>query len=114
MQPTKEQRTGYPVQFVQIRTRVNGIPQECGGYTVAVKQRNDGRLSVATAQCPADRPFIRRQGKQVAHARLRQGKYMIVDVAGLSELVEKLSDKIASGEMRVRVDMSHLALPSGS
>lgn len=103
-----QERPGFKIQFIDIRARNNGIPQDNGGYTLAVKQRLDGQITVATAQCPAAKRFDRQQGRRTAQQRLRQGKYLVVQTKHeLTELAQKLADKISLGNS-VRVSLEHI------
>jgi len=108
-QQAQGQHAAHPVHYIHIRTRSNGIPQPKGGYCLAVKRRVDGQWSVAVAQCPADRAYDKRLGKTIASARLRNGKYLVcADVPALRELADKLNEKISTGTLQVRVDLSQL------
>jgi hypothetical protein len=103
-----ESQSGANIQYVHIRARNNGIPVDTGGFTLAVKARSDGKYSVAIAQCPSDKICAKSLGKKMASKKLSEGKYMVKELPELQELADKLAEKICTGNVKLRIDISHI------
>lgn len=101
------ERNGNPVKFFHLRTRNNGVPQEKGGYTVAVKSRPNGMYAVSICQCNSKQTYDERLGEKVAEQRVGSGKFFVQSKAELVATLNTLHNKLSSGVV-VRLDLSSL------
>ena len=85
------------VKFLHLRQRHNGIPSDRGGYTVAIKERGNGKFSVCLCQCNTNQRYDERLGEKVAEARLGRGQFFVQDKAQLLETIQTLHSKLSTG-----------------
>lgn len=83
------------VRFFHLRSRINGIAQDKGGYTVAFKSRGNGSYSITICQCNSNQRYDERLGEKISEMRLGRGQFMVQTredfIATLNTLHTKLS-----------------------
>lgn len=90
-----EQTSGTRV--LHLRRRNNGIPENTGGYAVAIKERQDGRFNVTISQCHEKQRYDEKLGEKIALRRMKEGKYFVNTFADLRATLDTLHDKLCSG-----------------
>jgi hypothetical protein len=97
----------YFGEVLHERVSIGGKDPICP-FTRAVKARSDGKYSVAIAQCPSDKICAKSLGKKMASKKLSEGRYMVKELPELQELADKLAEKICTGNVKLRIDISHI------
>ena len=93
MQTSSEKQVG--VQVFHIRRKVDGIPEMSGGYTVIVKERQDGRYNVTISQCHVRQRYDEKLGEKIALSRMKQGLYFATDWKGVEDTLNTLRSKVS-------------------
>ena len=96
------------VRFVHLRTRHNAIPQEKGGYTVAVKSRPNGSYSVSICQCNTNQRYDEKLGEKVAETRLSRGQFFVQSKDDLMATLQTLHDKLCTGDVVPKLSLDML------
>lgn len=98
--------TQQQVKFVHLRTRRNGVALDKGGYTIALKEREDGQHAVTICQCNTNQLYDARLGEKVAATRMKRGQFFVQDVAGVTQTLNTLHNKLCSGTVpRLNLDV---------
>jgi hypothetical protein len=93
--------------FIHLRTRHNGIPSDKGGYSVAIKPRPNGLLSVSICQCNTNQRFDPKLGEKVSETRLNRGQFFVQTRAELIQTLTTLHEKLSTGAV-VRLSFDEL------
>lgn len=85
------------VQFVHLRSRVNGVAADRGGYTVAVKERADGMFAITICQCNNNQRYDEKLGEKIAEMRMGRGQFFVQSHDELVASLGTLHNKLCSG-----------------
>jgi hypothetical protein len=84
-------------KFVHIRVRNNGIPSDKGGYTVAIRDRQNGQYSVSICQCNTNQRYDEKLGEKIAEMRVNRGQFFVQDKEQLTATLSMLHEKLSTG-----------------
>jgi hypothetical protein len=76
---------------------VNGIARDNGGYTIAVRVREDNNYSVTICQCNSTQRYDPKLGEKVAAARMKRGQFFVQNKDTLVETLNTLHNKLCTG-----------------
>lgn len=92
-----QEKSGSKTKFMHLRVRHNGVAQDKGGYTVAVKDRGNGLYSVSICQCNTNQRYDERLGEKIAEMRIGRGQFFVQDKAQLEATLQSLHEKLCTG-----------------
>ncbi len=96
-------------KYVHLRTRLNGVPQERGGYTLAIRPRKDGNYFITICQCNSWQKYDEKLGEKIAFNRMEKGQYFVLDKVRMIETFHLLHRKLCVGTSELREDVySHV------
>lgn len=107
MSNVKTHTEPHRVAFFHIRSRVDGVPTDKGGYTVAYKQRPNGDYSVSICQCNTNQRYDEKLGEKVAEQRIGRGQFFVQSKDEFVATLNTLHNKLSSGKP-IRLDTSAL------
>jgi hypothetical protein len=87
------------IKFIHLRQRNNGIAQDKGGYTVAIKERSNGVFSVTICQCNTNQRYDEKLGEKVAAQRLNRGQFFVQKHDELASTLNTLHTKLCIGSV---------------
>jgi hypothetical protein len=100
--------SGVVTKFVHLRVRVNGIPSDKGGYTIAIRDRQNGQYSVSICQCNTNQRYDEKLGEKIAEMRVNRGQFFVQDKAQLTATLSMLHEKLCSGGYVPRINLEVL------
>lgn len=97
--------TSRQSKYFHLRTRINGVAQDKGGYTVALRRRDGTSYSVSICQCNTNQKYDERLGEKVADMRISRGQFFVQERAQLITTLNTLHNKLCSGTVpKLNVD----------
>ena len=104
---TEENVRDKRITFFHLKRRINGVAQDKGGYTVAIRPRNGDLFSVSICQCNANQRYDEALGQKTAAVRLNRGQFFVQSKGELETTLTTLHHKLSEGTP-VRLDLSAL------
>jgi hypothetical protein len=85
------------ITFIHLRQRHNSIASEKGGYTVAVRERDNGLFSVSICQCNTNQRYDDKLGEKIAAQRINRGQFFVQNKDELVATLNTLHSKLCTG-----------------
>ena len=86
-------------RFVHLRSRKNGVAQDKGGYTIAIKSRANSMYAVSICQCNTNQRYDEKLGEKIAEQRLARGQFFVQDMAQVVATLNTLHNKLCTGSV---------------
>lgn len=68
----------------------------CGGYTVYMVERDDGKYKVTLCQCNSKQHYNMERGAAIARKRSEEGKFFVMSKDEVVVLVSQLQEKFSA------------------